>query len=310
MSTVIVFGPTGGVGAATALSAHKHGARVILAMRDTQKPIRGLPSSDEASGNYQRVHADLTQPDTIREAVTSTGAKHAFIYVSFGSPDSMRASIEALKSAGIETVVLLSSLSVQVDIRDVPPSDFIAYTHARVEVNLDEVFGPRGYVAVRPAFFSSNTLWWKTEVVQGEAKTAFPEARLDFIAPEDIGSVCGAFLAKGLPTGTSFVHLAGPEQMPIKEAVEVMGKGVGKQVKVVKVSEDEGIEVMMTIHGMPEPMARNLSRHYQTDKGNGASDLFQMPGYEEAVGNVERYTGKPSLRFHEWVALNRDKILA
>ena len=44
---VIIFGPTGAVGTAAAREAGKRGAKVWLAMRDTNKKIPGL---DETSG--------------------------------------------------------------------------------------------------------------------------------------------------------------------------------------------------------------------------------------------------------------------
>ncbi|GIJ90921.1 hypothetical protein Asppvi_009886 [Aspergillus pseudoviridinutans] len=312
--TVIVFGPTGGVGSAAALSAHKHNAKVILAMRDTTKSIPGLTSEQETTGNFERVQADLTSPESIHNAVTKTGAKHAFIYVAFGTTDGMRASIEALKGAGIEKVVFLSSISVSMhgDVDAVPQTDFIAFTHAQVEVNLRDVFGEDGYVAVRPAFFASNSLGWRSGVLQGEVKQAYPEARFDFIAPEDIGSVAGVLLVKGLPEGEdgskkNVVGLVGPENMSIREAVGVIGNAVGKEVKVTKVDEQEALQEM-TENGMPEPVAKTLLVQLRLQEESGS--FSSMPGYEEASANIQRYTGRPPLRFHEWVDLNKEKFLA
>jgi len=74
MATVIVFGPTGHVGSAVALSAHTFGAsKVVLAMRDTTKAIPGLTPDVESSRSFQRVHTDLADPASITAAVSSTG---------------------------------------------------------------------------------------------------------------------------------------------------------------------------------------------------------------------------------------------
>ena len=110
-SPVLVFGPTGAVGSAVAVEARKRGAKVGLAMRDTSKKIQGI----EEEGNkdsYIRVQADLSKPDTIDHAVKVSGAKSAFVYVVHQAQDSMRSSFEALKSAGVSYVVLLSTLKV------------------------------------------------------------------------------------------------------------------------------------------------------------------------------------------------------
>jgi len=108
----LIFGATGAVGSAAARTAHGHGAEVILASRGISKPIPRLTSTQEQAGGFKRVQADLLNPDSVRAAVTKSGAKHAFIYAALQSTDYMRATVEALKSAGIEFVVFLSSSSI------------------------------------------------------------------------------------------------------------------------------------------------------------------------------------------------------
>src|SRR5690242_4097198 len=66
--TVLVFGPTGAVGCAAAIEAHRRGAHVWLAMRDTSKKIDGLSESDLESERFSRVQADLDKPDTLKRA--------------------------------------------------------------------------------------------------------------------------------------------------------------------------------------------------------------------------------------------------
>lgn len=107
---VIIFGPTGNVGSVAALTAAQLGAKVVLAMRDTQKAIPDLNADEEISGSFERVQADLTQPETVISAVNKTQAKSAFIYLNFGMPDGMKATIQALKSSGIEFVVFFEQL--------------------------------------------------------------------------------------------------------------------------------------------------------------------------------------------------------
>ena len=111
---VIVFGPTGAVGSATARTAAELGSHVVLAMRNIEKSIPGLDAAAEKQGSFERVQADLTQPDTVRDAVTKTGAKYAFIYLAHGSPDHMKSTIVALKDAGVVEVMFLSSFTIQV----------------------------------------------------------------------------------------------------------------------------------------------------------------------------------------------------
>ena len=102
-------------------------------MRDTSKSIRGL---DESKGGFERVQADLNKPDSVSAAVKQTGAKRAFIYAAHGSPDHMKGSLEAMKSAGVDFVVFLSSFTVTGKLEDIPPNEFISYLHARIEISL------------------------------------------------------------------------------------------------------------------------------------------------------------------------------
>ena len=118
-------------------------------MRDPQRPVPGLSPQRERREGFERVQADLTDPESIAAAVKTSGAKRAFLYAAFDSSDHMRASLAVLKSAGINFVVFLSSCTVQGDPHDVSPSELIGYLHAQIEVNLEDIFGLENFIAVR-----------------------------------------------------------------------------------------------------------------------------------------------------------------
>ncbi|KAL4733908.1 hypothetical protein BDV11DRAFT_199265 [Aspergillus similis] len=306
---VIVFGATGDVGSAAARTAHSHGAKVFLALRDISKPVPGLTATEERNAGYERVQADLTQPDTVLTAVSKTGATHAFIYAALGaSSDHLFSTAEALKAGGIEFVVILSSFSVQGDIRAVPQSDFVGYAHAQVELSLETVFGPQGYVAVRPAFFASNSRWWQKQIVEdGEVRWAFPDLKLDYISPDDIGAVCGTILAGAFKgEHETPVILCGPEtDLSVADAIEVIGRVINKTVKLTKVSTDENIQVLVEKSGLPEPLARVLTDSFARENKTQGIMRAETP---EARANIERYLNRPAMRFSEWVERNKDKF--
>ncbi|KAL4978446.1 hypothetical protein BDW66DRAFT_130390 [Aspergillus desertorum] len=306
---VIVFGATGDVGSAAARTARFHGAKVFLALRDISKPVPGLTATEERNAGYERVQADLTQPDSVRTAVSNTGATHAFIYAALGaSSDHLFSTAEALKAAGIELVVLLSSFAVQGDIRAIPPSDLIGYAHAQVELSLETVFGPQGYVAVRPAFFASNSLWWQKQIVEdGEVRWAFPDLKTNYISSDDIGAVCGTILAGAFEgEHEAPVFLSGPEtDLSVADAIETIGRVINKPVKVTKVSPDENIQVMIEKSGIPEPLARALTDNFA--KGNENQGIMRTDT-PEIRANIQRYLKRPAMRFSEWVERNKDKF--
>lgn len=307
----IVFGATGGVGSAAAQFAKEGGANVFLAVRDLAKPLPNLTLEQEKAQGFTRVQADLTDPESLREAVTATKATRAFIYLAFAAENFMRAGLEALKAAGIEFVVFLSTSGLLGDPRDaLPEVSPIFFLHGQVELNIADIFGKEGFVAVRPAFFASNSLWWKEMVRDGDVRIPYPQAKFDNISPKDIGRVAAAALVKGpsiLPTLVekhNAITLFGPRLVPMEEQAAIIGRVLGKEVKVTTVSEEETIRIVSRI--VPEAIAREVIPQAKVRAGLEEDDGF----YDEerfAVGsaNVERFGGRRPTEFAEWVEENK-----
>lgn len=308
MTSVIVFGPTGNVGTVAAVTAHEQGAQVHLAMRDPQKTISGLSLEDEKAGNYDRVQADLLDPASVTAAVEKTGAKRAFIYCMFQDRTGMRETISALKSAGIEFVVFLSSSSVEIreDPADIPPEEIIPYAHAQIEVNLREIFGPTGYVAVRPGAFATNILRYKDGINEGRVNL-LGKIKFDWITFEDMGLVCGNLLAKGpsVLDGKTAFTLYGPQKLTNEESVNIIAGILGKDLKIGQATRDEEITDMTKI-GIPRPVAQyviDLTLNQNHDRPMGMDEGSE--GFETGVANVQKYGGRPAMKFEDWVRSNR-----
>ncbi|KAH7321958.1 putative NAD(P)H azoreductase [Rhexocercosporidium sp. MPI-PUGE-AT-0058] len=276
MATVIVFGPTGNNGSVAAQIAHQNGAKVWLAMRDPSKAIPGLTPDAEKAGNYSRVQADLSKPDTVAAAVKTSGATRAFIYVAQGTKDYMKGTAEALKAAGIEFVVLLSSYTIgHTPQADVQPSESIPYAHARLEVTLDEV------TMYTPGF------------------------KIDCITPVDIGGVIGTILAEGLPRdGQRKIFLYGPQILSQKQGLEIIGEVLGKEIKVTGIDPEEALAQYLA-KGAPRPMAEYLIRELG-DTDPELEDGSWLANYKEGIENVKKYTGKPATGLRVWVEANAE----
>ena len=301
---VIIFGPTGAVGSSAARTAADLGAHVVLAMRDTSKPIPKLSETQEKAGNFSRVRADLTDPESVSNAVSSTGAKYAFIYLAHGAPDNMKATIQALKDAGIEMVAFLSSFTVQGDRKAIPPSEIISYMHAQVEINLEEIFGKDGFVAARAGAFASNTSQYKSGLAKNEVKIHRPEAILDNIVPEDIGRVCGTALANGPLDEQRIIYLFGPELMSQMETVQVLAKVLGKDPKIEAANQEEIYKMYVEERGVPPPVAKYMIEKTEMVSMEG-NMVFGVPVDMADLGNVEKYSGKKATTFEEWAEQNK-----
>lgn len=296
-NNVLIFGPTGAVGGAAALEAAARGATLWLAMRNPSKSIPGLSSS---TSSYHRIQADLSNPDTLSAAVEESGAKSAFVYAIFDSSDGMLASFTALKDAGIEYVVLLSSYSVQ----GAPEAEKnhhndISSLHAKTEISLRKT-GIK-YTAVRPAFFNSNAIWfYGSGLVSGQVTVLHPDTKLDWITPSDIGTVAGALLA-GPPQTSEIVYLCGPELLSQREALPVIGKALGRELTLNEVNEEQWIEELAPT---PRPLLQTLAVSLRSEGVAG----YPQDTYKQATENIEKITGRQPTKLEEWVKQNKDVI--
>ena len=312
---VIVFGPTGQIASIAALTAHHSGATVCLGMRDPSKPI---PNLDQHQ--LQRIQADLTKPPTLTAAVTSTSSTHAFLYLVHTTPDFMRASLEALKSAGITFVVFLSSYSIagHGTHPNLLESHPLSFAHAQVERNLKEVFGEGGHVAVRAGYLASNSLLWKSggEDVDCDLRVPLPKARFDFVSPGDVGAVCGRILARGpgfvegvgVNSGGDgvkgeVVEVVGPEMLSHLEAAELVAKVVGNGMRAVEAEAQDTVDRLVGA-GRPEAVARYMVRLLEM-RERREDGMYLEPGLSLAVENLERVLGRPGTRFEDWVVENK-----
>ena len=300
MAPVIIFGPTGNIGSVAARTAGEQGAEVVLAMRDTNKTIPGL---DEKAGNFKRVQADLSDAKSVENAVKSSGAKRAFAYLAFGTPDAMKATFQAMKDGGVEFVVFLSSFTIADRALDrIPQSEVIPWVHAQAEISLHAVYGADNFVAVRPGGFATNILRWKDGIVEGHVKIFGEDFEQDCITAGDMGRVSGTILVAGPKNGQKHVYLYGPQLLSQQKAIEKIADALGKEVKLTSLDAEEGLKVLLG-HGMPKPVADYIVRATVESRGKPKEDRFTR--YDEGVENVKLYTGKPSTGFDEWVAENK-----
>jgi uncharacterized protein YbjT (DUF2867 family) len=313
--TVIVFGATGDVGSAVAFRARQLGARVVLATRTLTKPVPGLDTTQYNGTGYRRVVADLTQPQSVYDAVVGAGASRAFIYMAYGTSDHMRSSIQAMKSAGIDLIVVLSSHGVQGEVRAIPRNSYIPWSNAQVEIVLEETMGPRGFIALRPAYFASNALWWKSMVREGIVKTAYPDLAFDWVSPRDVGNVGGQLLVQPSAAltkkqGINFVYVCGPVLLTQQEAIQTIGQALGLQIKVEPISKEEHVQAIKA-GGEPEEVARSSVEMMSSRDQQGLLDpTYSAPFYEDVKENVEKYTQVQASTFADWLAENRMRFLA
>lgn len=302
---VIVFGPTGAVGGASALEAHKRGAKVWLAMRNTSKEIKEIPEDVEKAGKFERVQADLTDPASVATAVKKSGAKAAYLYLIFGAPDHLRGSLRALKDAGVEYVVFLSSAALVPgkDLSAFSPERFIGYSHAQVELAIEEVGFP--YVtALRPAVFASNqfNMALDRSGTPLKANIVYEDSFMDNIVPDDIGAVGGAVLVERPSNGKEVIYLCGPELITIKEIWATIKRVTGRDdIDTTPLSAEEWLA--KSSQHTPLPVAKEIL--LSQDECRDPEAILSKSEFQQAVANIKKFSGREPTRFEDYVKAHK-----
>lgn len=308
----IIFGATGAVGRAAALEAQSQGAQVTLAMRNTKKPIPGLTSATEQELGFTRVQADLSDPQSVERAVSESGAIVAFSYILFDAEDGLLETYKAMKRAGITHIVLLSSFCVTENggaKASAKAEEILAVVHGKAELALAE--SGIACTIIRPAYFSSNIQMLEDwdEVKRGELGIAYPEAPFDYLAPEDVGALAGARIVKPAPSsGELVITQCGPELISQKNAWSIISKGLGMDITVKEITDEEHRK-KLEARGFPPPMIKS-SVERLADLARDPSGLYAPDVYKEASGNFEKYTERKPTTLASWVEKHREELLA
>lgn len=297
---VIIFGPTGQVGRVVALEASKQGAKVWLAMRDTEKDIAGLSKEEERSGSFHRVKADLNDPASVQTAIKESGAKAAYLYAIL-SEDSLRSTIFAMRDAGIEYIVFLSSSNVKAhNLRDITvQEDIIAFFHAQIEIALED--SGVNFTAIRPGFFASNPFLLNLDASSDLWKVTLmhSEGVFDYVSTVDVGKLSAAVLVNPPSNAQKeAIFIYGPQLLSQAETWEVVEKTAGHEVKITYLPGDE-YEKYLIGRGAPPPFANYFVSQLLVAKGDE-----RYPGeiYRLGLTTLEKYTDYKPQTFNEYVA--------
>jgi uncharacterized protein YbjT (DUF2867 family) len=300
LKNVLVFGAAGGVGRVAAKTASSQGAKVWLAMRDTNKPIPGLTADAEKEAGYTRVQADLTQRDSIQSAVSKSGATTAFVYTVMGSEDCMKTGFNALKDAGINYIVLLSSIGVSTTSSE---SSFIPKLHKDTEASLHAT-GIK-YVALRPGYFCTN-LFHTQGYQKGVLELFLPKAVHDFIAPEDIGTVAGNLLItppEKQPADNG-IYLCGPKLMDMYESTAIVSEVLGHGIRIEELSEEE----FRGRTKMPKMVVDSLVSIEKMSTPPNVEDIYPKQFYNDGSDNVRTYAKREPTGFKAWVEAHKGEL--
>ena len=239
----------------------------------------------------EAVAADVTDPSTFPALFANVD--RAFLYAREGGKyDELS---EAAKAAGVQRLVLLSSVSVE----EHPESKIGAY-HKRAEDAI-KASGVH-YTFIRAGFFSSNFhMFVDPQLARGDGvvELPYPNALIAPVAEEDMAAVALTALTTDKLQNEA-PRVGGPEKIDMGTAVTVIGKvraAAGKPALTVKqLSEEEWVSKYTDILPIPPFVVKMMAGMWS-----------EMVTKQPWIASSEKLTGKQSTMFEQWVENGKDE---
>jgi uncharacterized protein YbjT (DUF2867 family) len=278
--TIAVTGATGNVGRNLVPELAAAGATVRVVTRD--------PAAARLPAGVDAVRADLLDPATLDTAFA--GADAVFLLWPAYSTEAAGPVVDAI-ARHARRVVFLSALGVpESDPAGEPPTGLF---HGRLEwlirrTGLEWTF-------LRAGGFATNTLGWAEEIrASGTVHWVYGGAGRSLIHEADIAAVAARALTEEGHAGAAY-DLTGPSVVTQTEQVRLIGEAIGRQVRWVELSEEDGRTRMREMGWSPEFVDSGLA-HW--------ARIVTEP--EPVTDTVEKVTGAPARSFAEWANEHAD----
>lgn len=271
---ILVTGATGNIGSALLKELHTSGAG----------PLRGLTRDAKRASfpvGVEAVEGDFAETASLKPALE--GVRSLFLVSRIG-PDADI--LTAARQAGVEHVVLVSSITVQTHPHLGPAGENLA---------VEQLLKGSGmaWTILRPTQFASNALWWAASIREHRTVRApYAGIGLPTIHPADIASVARVALTESGHQGQTYA-LTGPERVTARQQVEAIAVALGRQVPFNEISREEAHRDMAAFLGDEAADAV-----LDVTGGNVNDELLRVRD------TVSRLTGSPARPFHQWVSEN------
>ncbi|MGW1509861.1 SDR family oxidoreductase [Streptomyces sp. NPDC002394] len=271
---ILVTGATGNIGSALLEELHARGAGPLRGL--TRNTARALfPEGVEA------VEGDFAKPASLKPALE--GVRSLFLVSRLG-PDADV--LEAARHAGVEHVVLVSSITVQTHPHLGPAGENLAVEQLLKESGM-------AWTILRPTQFASNALMWAASIRGGETVRApYADTALPTVHPADIASVARVALTEPGHQGRTYA-LTGPEPVTPRQQVEAIAAALGRKLPFAGISRQEAHAQMAAVFG--------------TEAADAVLDVTGGDVNDELLmvrDTVSRVTGTPARPFRQWASEN------
>lgn len=271
---ILVTGATGNIGSALLRELRAAGAG----------PLRGL-TRDIARAAFpegvEAVAGDFARTASLKPALE--GVRSLFLVSRVGSDAEI---IEAARQAGVEHVVLVSSITVQTHPHLGPAAENLAVEQLLKDSGM-------AWTILRPTQFASNALWWAGTIGEHETvRVPYADTGLPTIHPADIASVARVALTEPGHRQRTYA-LTGPERITARQQVGAIAAVLGREVPFAEISRQEAHRQMAAFLG--------------DEAADAVLDVTGGDVNDELLtvrDTVSRITGAPGRTFEQWAAEN------
>lgn len=262
------------------------GGGVVNGLLEVGAEVRGLvrPGSEaQLPDGVEAATADLNDPDSFRARLEGVSA--VFLLSGYEGIDR---SLEAMRDAGVERVVLLSSSGA--------PSGNLDNAVARYHILSERAVRDSGLPStfLQPNSFMSNALRWLPQLRDGDVVHApFADIAISTIHPDDLGAVAARALTTDEHEGKTY-RLSGPEALRPAEQVAIVAKYAGRNLSFEPQNDDEARAEMES--QMPKEY---VDAFFQFFREGLIDETTVHP-------TVEQVTGRAPRTFEQWAEANVD----
>ena len=265
--TVLVTGATGNVG--------RH---IVDQLLSADRQVRAL-TRDPASANLPRrvevVAGDLTAPKSIASALDGIDAVHLIAfgderYTPLATAEEI---VERAVSAGVRRMTVLTGTDDELAVARAVESANVEWTH------------------VRPSEFMANALFWAESIrAEGVVRAPFGHQRHAMVHEADVAALAVTALLEDGHHGETY-RPTGPEALTRAEAVGTISVAIGRDLKFIELTEEQGREQLREA-GFPPEVADAV-----IDYGRNPP-----PEAHTVSATVERVTGRPARTLAQWAS--------
>jgi uncharacterized protein YbjT (DUF2867 family) len=273
---ILVTGGTGAIGGELLRLLSQAGISARALARDTSK-AQAVPGITWVAG-------DLSKPATLSPAFE--GAEKLFLLTSYYEDmvELQHNAIVAARAAGISHVVKVSAFAAT-DHSRAP----VGRWHYQVEQELKG--SGMGWTILRPHHFMQNLLTQLDYIVnEGAVYSASGDGKIPYVDLRDVAAVAFVTLTQPGHLGKIYV-VTGSEAISYREAAEIIGAEIGKQLRFIDETQDEA-RARRTREGLPPAVIESAL----------AISAYQRAGGKTVTitTTIADLTGRPPTTFAEF----------